>query len=269
VTYIRDLILRMLTSPSSGFVIALVAFGIFGAVESLNQRNERQRLLILYLSASVFFAILGSAAAGAAVNHFLEPALALSALAPAGLARLRGNWEQDSPWPTFAVVLVVLLLLPSLDMQRWAAMHERPNDLKSIVRLIGNRTVFTDMPYIGARSSAPQFLDPASLTYASRTGGWSGTELVKQLEQRQYEFVILSELPSQPYDPAARYPRYPHLGLDIRTAIVHNYHLCLEVDKTYFYTPANFDKNTTDLSCVLINRVMRPPVLPAAQSPSH
>ncbi len=250
-TYARDVILRLFTSPESGFAVLLFALGAFAAMGK--DPDERTGLLKFYLTTSLFFATLGSAAAGAAANHFLEPALAMAMLAPSGLNRLRKNWTGESSWAKFATVLVLFLVLPALDMQRWNAMHGRPEDLRPLVQLAKNRRVFTDIPYIGARTSTPEFLDPASLTYAEKGSGlWSSQGLANELEQRQYDLVIAGEPLNQPYDPTARYPRYVHLGMKIRIAINRNYDLCGQVDHEFIYVPMSPDRTPINPACALI-----------------
>jgi hypothetical protein len=252
-TYVRDVILRLLTSPESGFVIVLFALGAFAAIEARNYSDKRVVLVSIYLIASLFFAVLGSAAAGAAGNHFLEPVLAMAVLVPSGLFKLRETWDKNSAFPAFALSLVVVLMLPSLDMQRWNAMHRKPENMRDIVPLAENKRVFTDIPYLAARTSNPQLLDPASLTYAERTAGaWSSSELAKQLEQRQYDVVITAEPLGEPLDPAARYPRYPHLGMRVRRAISQNYQPCFEVSEVFVYFPLSSGAQSADSECALV-----------------
>ena len=134
--------------------------------------KARPALIGIYLAVAVGLAALGTAAGGADINHYLEPALALALLAPTGLARLESTWPEDSPLAAFAFLAVLILLLPSLDMQRWQVQHVKPADLRPFLSAIGNKNVLTDVPYLSARMPNPQALDLASLTNARRTGQW-------------------------------------------------------------------------------------------------
>ena len=161
-TYIRDVLNRLLVPSGHGFAIVLLAFGVFGLIESFRQSDDRIRLLNLYLVVSFALAVLGSAAAGAAVNYYLEPALAMAVLAPTALARLEAGWRNESPLSSFAFVIVLVLLLPSLDEQRSNTTHLKSDDLRRVVALMDRRQVFTDIPYLAARTQAPQLIDLAS-----------------------------------------------------------------------------------------------------------
>jgi hypothetical protein len=115
-----------------------------------------------------------------------------------------------------------------------------------VLPAIEGRHVFTDIPYLAARSSTPQFLDLVSLTFSQQTGGktsWSSRALVEDLEKRKYELLVLHERADVPYDPKARYPRYPRLDSAVRAAIGKNYRLCSGLNNNYIYArgPADHD----------------------------
>ena len=236
-TYGRDVILRLLVTPGHGMVIALLAFGILGFVCNLRSSNGRAGLMNFYLATSVAVAGLGSAAAGADLNHFFEPALALALLVPTALARMEETWTRSSALSLFAAITMAVVLLPSLDMQRWALMHNRPDNVRALLPYSEHRRILTDIPYLAARSSAPEALDLASLTYAANAGQWSATPLIAALDKKQYESVILGEGALTPYDQAALYPRYPHLNSEVQTAILRNYSLCFKLNGVYVYGP--------------------------------
>ena len=87
--------------------------------------------------------------------------------------------------------MVLVLLLPALDAQRWDVMHTRPEDLRQIARLVENKSVLTDIPYLAARTSSLELLDPASLTNMERTGAWSAAGITRELEEKKYELGSL------------------------------------------------------------------------------
>jgi hypothetical protein len=249
-TFVRDVLNRLLVTPGHGFAVALFAFGAFAVLENWNHKDPRIRLFNIYLVVSFCLAVVGSAAAGAAVNYYLEPALAMAMLLPAGLARLEGTWRSDSPLASLAVVMVLALLLPSLDAQRWNWMHDKPEELRRVAALMENRHVFTDIPYLAARMSTPQSLDLASLLNTERTGGWaawSSAKLAQGLKAKEYDLVILvAPVGEWPYNRAALYPRWPRLDSALQAAIGQNYGFCFELDASYVYAPLSLGSNSSN-----------------------
>jgi hypothetical protein len=233
-TYVRDILSRLFTKEGTGFALALFTFGAFGLLQSLKHADDHIRLLSAYFAVSMALALSGSAAAGGGVNHYFEPALALALLIPVGMAQLEKAWDRQSPISVFAILITLALILPSLDVQRWNAMHSRPEDLRSMLPLITNRRVFSDDPYLAARTTTPQAVDLSSLTNTENKGGWpawSSERIAKDLRGKEYELVILRtpmRAPYFPYDPSALYPRTHRLDSAVQTAISNNYNLCLE-----------------------------------------
>lgn len=249
-TYVRDVIGRLLVAQGNGFVIALFAFGIFGCIEAWRQQDNRYRLICIYLMVSLILAAIGSAARGAAVNHYLEPTLALALLIPIGMTRLRIGWAPDSPTALFSIVMVLVVLLPAVDAQRWNTMHNFPDDLRKMVPLVENKSVFTDIPYLAARSTSLELTDPASLTNMERTGAWSSAGITRALREQKYDLVILSQaVDTSSALVTATYPRYPHLDSIVQTTIANNYGLCLQVDTVYVYVPLPMDKALIGDNC--------------------
>jgi hypothetical protein len=236
-TYGRDTILRLMTSPGHGMATALLSFGLFGFFCNRKERDARSLLTGIYLPVSVLFAGLGSLAAGADINHWFEPSLALALLIPAGLARMEAGWSKDAVASRFLAVLLLVLVVPSLDVARWGVMHTRPADMRRLLPYAGNKNVFTDVPYLAARARQPVVLDMASLAYAIRSGQWSPAPLIGALDQKEYELVILGEGGLAAYDPAALYPRYPHLDPTLQAAVRRNYKFCFDLDAVDVYAP--------------------------------
>ncbi|HYH01114.1 MAG TPA: glycosyltransferase family 39 protein [Terriglobales bacterium] len=257
VTYVRDVWQRLLSTEGYGFALMLFAFGAFGFVESCKKADQRTRLLTLYLVVSLGLAVVGSAAAGGGVNHYLEPALAMAALVPFALSRLQKDWNKESPLASFAIVFSLIFLLPSLDVRRWEFMHNRPENLKDVVPLVQGKEVFTDIPYLAARTPTPESIDLASLINAERVGGWAGwssKNLAQSLRARKYDVVILSRPVEKTAVPDGRYPRAPRFDSDIRAAIWDNYRFCfelgtVELDKTYVYGPTSPGPSATAATC--------------------
>lgn len=244
-TYVRDVLNRLLVPPGHGFALVLVVFGVFGLVESYRQSDERTGLLNLYLVISFALSVLGSAAAGAAVNYYLEPALAMAVLVPTALAYLKAGWRNESPLSTFVFVIVLVMLLPSLDEQRSNTTHLRSEDLRRVVALVENRQVFTDIPYLAARTQTPQSIDLASLLNTERNGGWAGWSskgIARNLQEKKYDLVILVKpVDEWPYNPTAYYPRWPRLDSAVQNAIERNYRFCFELDASYIYGPLSHE----------------------------
>jgi hypothetical protein len=254
-TYVRDVIGRLLVAQGHGFVIALFAFGIFGCIEAWRLGDKRCQLGCIYLVVSLGLAVLGSAARGAAANHYLEPTLALALLIPTGMSRLKAVWAPDSAFASLSIVMVLVLLLPALDAQRWDVMHTRPEDLRQIARLVENKSVLTDIPYLAARTSSLELLDPASLTNMERTGAWSAAGIMRELEEKKYELVVLSQAPNTSSAVlTATYPRYPHLDSKVQTAIADNYGLCFRTDTAFVYVPLSTDGSSIGSNCVSVTQ---------------
>ena len=239
-TYVRDVLARLLEPQGQGFAIAVFAFGSLGLLEALRNRETRSLLLSIYAVVAIGLAVLGSAAAGAAPNHYLEACLALATLIPLGLASLQCSWNDGSATAVMATVLVALILLPSLDAQRAIATHNRPDDLRPLISLLASQRIFSDIPFVAARASTPENVDLASLLNSERSSGrrgWSSAEVVDALSAKRYSLVILSQPIEEAYIPAGLYPRYPRLDAAMKAAIQRSYALCSRSSVAYVYGP--------------------------------
>lgn len=223
---------HLIKAEGHEFSILLLTLGALGGIACWNE--PRGRLLGLYAFTAVGFAVLGSTVAGGNVNYYVEPAFVCATLIPAGVAYLQPSWEKNSPLAAFAFIVVVVLLLPSLDLQRWKMFGSTPPDFHRLASIVKNRRLLTDIPYLGARSLTPELLDPVSYAYAERTKFWSPEEVVKALTSKQYDLIILR----RPLDDAtAETTRYPTLSPTLRTTIGAQYGLCAEVASAYLYGP--------------------------------
>lgn len=260
-TYFRDVLLQLLTTPGNGFCILLFALGIFAAIQSFRTPDSRIHLATIYLMVSLGLAVIGSAAAGGGPNHYLEPALAIAILIPFGVARIEESSKGDPASALCLASLVLVLLLPSLDVQRWKWMHERPENLTSLIPLLSDKKVFTDVPFLASRSQQPELVDLSSLINTERVGGWAGwssAALVKDLQEKKYNLVILSQPVEKAYVPEGRYPRAPRLNVAIRQAISENYRLCSEVTENYIYYPMSTASLAEDGNCSLSSKAQSP-----------
>lgn len=239
-SYARDVLARLLEPQGHAFVIALFGFGAFGLLESWRHGDVRSHLLAAYAVVGLGLAVLGSTAAGSGPNHYLEAALAFAVLIPCGLASLENSWSNGSSSSIFAMILVFAFLVPSLDVQRSNLVHNRPDDLRPLVPLVVSRRVFTDIPYVAARAASPESLDLASLLNSERSGaghGWSSAGVVRDLSEKKYSLVILSQPVEEAYIPSGLYPRYPRLDAAMQMAIRDNYGLCSRLANAYIYGP--------------------------------
>jgi hypothetical protein len=279
ISYVHDILNRLVTIPTYGFVLCLFGFGLFGLLASLSQPDDRSRLLSTYAIVSFAAAFLGTATSGGAVNHYLEPALVMAVLAPVALFNLQRSWEKAPSLASFSVMLLLLLLLPALDEQRWNLKHRMPRDLRPVVPLLQSKRVLTDVPYVAARTPSNEFLDVVSLINAELVGGWAGwtsATVVSNLQESRYDFVILSQSVESSYnksDPS----RYPHLDAAIQKAISANFDFCAQLktseveDKPlYVYTPVMSASNPMGGSCPgtreLLRRAAGAKLSPTAES---
>jgi hypothetical protein len=244
-SYSRDVLARLFEPQGHAFAIALFGFGVYGFFEALRRGDVRLRLLTLYAFVAFGVAVLSSAAAGSAPNHFLEAALAFAALIPVGLASLELSWSNGAPSSVLAMVLVFVFLVPSLDVQRSNVVHNRADDLRPLIPLIVNRRVFTDIPYVAARATPPESLDLASLLNSERgRRGWSSAAVVRDLSDKRYSLVILSQPIEEAYLPAGLYPRYPRMDAAMQAAISENYSLCSRLANAYIYAPLSSERSS-------------------------
>ncbi len=242
-TYVRDVINRMFARTGTGLAVALFALGTFGLLESLKEKNPRVVLMSLYLLIGLLLAVVGTASAGGGMNHYLEPALAMAILIPAGMVRLEAVWQKESPFAVFAMLMTAALILPSLDVQRWNAMHREPENLRPFMALMQNKLSFSDDPYLSARSSTPQAIDLSSLTNSQKRGGWaawSSAGLTENLRQKKFQILVLrTRAMHMPYDPSARYPRTHRLDSTVQMAVGENYSLCFQSEESEDYGQLN------------------------------
>lgn len=237
-TYGRDTLWRLLVlAPEHGFSVVLVVLGGVGFWCCWKGPAMRTRLAGIYVVVALGLAAFGSSAAGGDINHYLEPAFALSLLVPTAVFHMRRTWIADSPTAVALAIAAAVLLLPALDFARWETTHIRPVSLKETLSLMANRRVLTDVPYLSARSSRPQALDLASLTNAGRAGRWSADALVQEIARKEYDLVIVSERLEEVFDPSLLYPRYPHLDAGLRAAVRNHYDFCFESASVYVYSP--------------------------------
>jgi hypothetical protein len=245
-SYARDVLARFLEAPGQAFVLALFVFGLYGLFEALRQDDRRLHLLCLYAIVALMLAIMGSAAAGSAPNHYLETALAFSFLIPIGLLSIDKSWVTGSPLAILTTIFVLIVLVPSLDVLRSTAAHNHPDDLRFLTPIVAGRHVFTDLPYVAARESQPEALDLASLINSERSNpghGWSSSVIVHDLSERKYALVVLSQPIEEVYVPAGLYPRYPRMDESMRSAIRQNYGLCSHTVVSYIYAPLTPEQN--------------------------
>ncbi len=228
--HVHDTVVRLWKPSGSGFALALLALGAFGFCYAWGE--SRSRLLGIYFATALGFALLGSAVSAGNVNYYFEPAFLLALLTPVGLDQLRRQWARESPMAGFVAITMLVLLLPSLDVQRWKMFGETPPDLQRVVPLVKEKRLLTDIPYLGARSALPELLDPVSQANLEREGGWSADALVERILEKDYDLVILHlKLDDPRWDTA----RYLTIGSGLRTAIAQTYAWCFEMDSTYVY----------------------------------
>jgi len=258
-TYARDILNRLISREGQGFAVLLFAFGTFGFVESWRKHTDiRIQLVSVYLVVSLALGFVGSAAAGAAVNHYLESAFAMALLTPIGVSRLATVWDRESPFAPFVIITVLALVLPSLDTQRWNAVHNKAEDLRGVLSWIKDKDVFTDDSYIAARLPHVQVLDLPSLTNTERRGGkeaWSSSTLVAAATAKRYEFAILRSQLNSTYDANALYPRSPRLDNALEAALIRNYELCFAWNTPhgegplYVYSSLSNDVGRSNTGC--------------------
>src|SRR5258705_2666121 len=135
---------HLIKAEGHEFSILLLTLGALGGIACWN--DPRGRLLGLYACTALGFAVLGSMVAGGNVNYYIEPAFVCATLIPAGVAYLQPSWEKNSPLATFAIIVVVILLLPPLDLQRWKMFGATPPDFHRVASLVQTTRLLTHIP---------------------------------------------------------------------------------------------------------------------------
>jgi len=218
------------------FAAALFALGFFGFLQCVRRQTRSYQLISIYFTTSLGLGFIGSMLAGASTNYYFETAIIASILVVPGLMKLQETWPKGSPVASFMVLVFIVWLVPSLDYERWLIFGEKRPDYRGVLPLIAHRPILTDIAYLGARSTYPEFLDPVSLTLAERAGHWSSEPLVKAVRNKQFEMILLFE-PNGPYEGLRS--RWPHTSDSLERAISASYDLCAHLDEasTYAYGP--------------------------------
>lgn len=242
----HEILVHVLAPPGNGFLYLLIACGLAGFSYSWRDPRSEIRLLSVYLATSLFFAGTGSLVAGGNVNYYLEPFLTLALFMPLLFERLEKEWKPDSVTAFLFLFVFLVVSLPTLDLLRWRALNARPVDHSFLVSLVKGKQVLSDIPYVAARSATPEFLDPVSLVYEERRGGWSSEEIVRRVDRQTYDYVILE---STVDDPRRASPRYQTLSPPLRKAIQANYTLCFEKNSAFVYAPRKDFAQNSPPSC--------------------
>jgi hypothetical protein len=216
-------------------VILLFAFAIVGAILSWQKFDQPVWFLTCYLTFSFGFALFVTRFSNASYNHYIEPALVCALFAPGVLQLLRVSWPKELAFASFMLVLVLMLLVPTLDVQRWNMMNDRPDNLDKLVRIVNRDKILTDVPYLATNSAQPEFVETISLRFSEKAGVWSPRLVESSLQQKAYDLVALHWSLD---DPRWENFRYARLGPQLRKSIRDNYSFCAVAEGVYFYTPA-------------------------------
>lgn len=238
--YFHELWITVMAGFGHEFAIALLAFALLGFVFSV--ADPRARLLAIYFVLVGGLLVSTTALSNGGDNHYLEAALVWSLLTPMGLAGLRRSWPEASSLSFFAALFVFLFLCQALDLQRWRAFKETPPDNHRLVSLLSNRPVFSDLPYLAARNSTLELLEPTALMYQEKGGGWTSEPIIQDIRRYRYDLVILHR---ELGDPAWKTVRNPTLSPSLRAAIQKNYKFCFELDSAFVYAPASMPADGT------------------------
>jgi hypothetical protein len=224
-------------------VILMLTFAILGATLSWRKFNNPSWFLSCYFVVSLLFALFVSSFSNASYNHYIEPALVCSLFAPIVLGYLGRNWPREVPTASFLFILMLMLLAPTIDVQRWNMMNDRPDDLDKFVPIVRSEKILTDVPYLATNSAQPQFVETISLRFSEKAGVWSPLPIEAVLQQKQYDLVVLHWSLD---DPRWDYHRYARLGPELRRSIRENYSFCAVVQGVYFYTPTALSITSPD-----------------------
>lgn len=251
---IKQILVRLLVSPGQGTTLAIVTFGVFGSL--CESQDAHTKFLRYYFLVTAALAIMASGLENAGENHFCEAAIVAAMFVPRALVEVQGLPRRITT--ALVLLLTFVLLLPSLALQGWRMLHEQPVDYRWLVPYVRGERIFTDIPYLAARSASLELLEPIALTHKERVHAWSSVGIVEGLNSNSYDIVILDRAVS---DPRWEGGRNLFLSNQVRQAIAGNYRLCLEVQDAYIYGPKTLKSSSVGgLSC---SPLIEPPVAKA------
>jgi hypothetical protein len=227
---------RFCIGASLPLVLALV-----GLVTSRSSYFVRHLSLILYVVFSLALAIITSFKAGADMNYFIEPAMAVSVFAGRGLNRFSSLLRRHERLRVVGVVVAILILEPTrsvfsdfwLPNRTWAVPRDPSNIFESLRPLKGD--ILFDDSGLAVRSGRPVLLlDKFNASYLHDAGLIGCQELVDRLKRREISAIVFYNAPFSHLHGQSWWPR------NVSHAIADNYSYAGSLDGYSLYLPSDW-----------------------------
>jgi hypothetical protein len=171
-------------------MILQVGLGLAGLAALRGRDPDVARLAGLYLAlaAAIDLATMGQVGA---VHYYLTEMLTICAfLAPLGLDRWVVRLRAAAPEMRLGAG-IVLVGLPALNLVAMAGMLTPLPHWGKLRAAVAGRPVLSDEPYIAAYEKDPELIETSIMSVLERTGAWSPAPILRQIEQQQFDYVIL------------------------------------------------------------------------------
>jgi 4-amino-4-deoxy-L-arabinose transferase-like glycosyltransferase len=255
------------------------AAGVLGAVLALvpdrgssvpGERSAARpvNLLVLYFAFAMLVSLTGGKI-GATVNYMVEPLAASCLMCGVAIGRLaqpRATWKGEAAWVALWLALIASLVLPLVEPELGPRVGDRQwrSDVvrggAAAVSLIHQTRgdILSEDTGLLPIAGRPILLDPHKMTSMFRDGNWDQRQLLKDIERRRFDLIILRWDPiGGATDEWGTYGGY-RWTIGMGRAIMANYYLVKSVGDRYpyyFLAPAD-DRHP---SCAVVGRERRAP----------
>lgn len=221
--------LSRLFDAIQGYPTEALEFGLaLLGLPTWTNAQPRARLLTLYFVLSWAVAFAAFTDVGGNMQYFSEGWVLCAMLVPYAVQRVEAIWA-DIPDFGRIVTLLMLVIILSLGVGNWLG-NDPPTQDAKFASVFSNRTVLSDIAYVAVHSRKPELLDPWLYSIFENTGYWSPAPVLKRLQQREYDYVVLELDGGRP----AEYRGYTHFSPLILHEIENNYGFFCSYGRNYW-----------------------------------
>jgi len=172
-------------------IILQVALALAG-LAALRQRHPAiARLAGLYLAFAAAIGFVTMAQVGATHYYLTETVTVCSFLAPVGLKRWTERLRGAAGETRLAAALI-LLGLPALGAVTLARATTAPlPHWAKLCGAIARHCILSDDTYATVHGKSPELIEPSTVSVLEQVGEWSPAPIVRQIDQQQFDYVIL------------------------------------------------------------------------------
>jgi hypothetical protein len=172
-------------------ILLQVGLAIAGLAALRRHRPAVARVAGLYLAFATLVAVVTMALVGATHYYLAETLTVCSFLAPLGLDRWLERLRGAATEMRLAAVLV-LLGLPALGALTLAKTLTVPlPHWGKLCAAVAECRVLSDDSYTAACGKDPELIEASTMSFLERTGAWSPAPILRQIERREFDYVIL------------------------------------------------------------------------------